>query len=229
MDHRSRFYERMAEGQDWDAWTNTFETKRRIDIIFGRLLAREAIVGRQLLDAGAGGGHFSACASALGAIVTSIDVGENLLAQVASRCNSTCVVGSVLDLPFDNGTFDVVLSTEVIEHTVDPLRGLREIARVTKTGGRVVITTPCRLWQPVVRMASALKLRPYQGYENFIWPKAAKRSLEEAGFRIDQFFGFNAFPLFYAPFESVLKALDVLGPYVPSLFVNFAVSGVKET
>lgn len=228
MDERSKFYDRMAGEKDWDEWTNPYETKRRLDAIFNRLLSRENLAGSTLLDAGCGAGHFSESACALGAIVTSLDVGENLLAQVASRCESQCVVGSVLDLPFNDNSFDVVLSTEVIEHTTDPLQALREIVRVARPGGRVLVTTPGRLWQPVVRLASALRLRPYQGYENFIWPGQAARTLELAGVRVDQLFGFNLLPLFHSPFHGLLTALDAFGSRLPVLYVNFAVSGRKK-
>ena len=225
---RQTFYDRMAAARgDWDEWTNTYETARRLDVIFGRLLADSDLSGRPLLDAGCGGGHFSAAARRRGARVTSLDVGVHLLAQVARRCESRGIVGSVLDLPFADGSFDVVLSTEVVEHTTDPVRGLREIVRVVRPGGRVVITTPGRLWQPVVRAASALRLRPYQGYENFVWPAAARRTLEEASLVVDSFFGFNLLPLFRPAFGRLHALMDRAGRAVPSLYVNFAIAGTK--
>ncbi len=45
-------------------------------------------------------------------------------------------------LPYDDGTFDAVLSIEVIEHVEDQFAFLRELVRVTKPGGRVIVTTP---------------------------------------------------------------------------------------
>ena len=47
-------------------------------------------------------------------------------------------------LPFPDGSFDVVLCTQVIEHLLDPARGLAEIARVLAPGGHAVITTDHR-------------------------------------------------------------------------------------
>jgi len=43
------------------------------------------------------------------------------------------VVGSALDLPFDDQSFDTVVSTEVLEHVPDPLQALGEMHHLTKT------------------------------------------------------------------------------------------------
>ena len=45
-------------------------------------------------------------------------------------------------LPFANCNFDVVVSIDVHEHLTDPLPVTRELARVTRFGGTVIITTP---------------------------------------------------------------------------------------
>jgi SAM-dependent methyltransferase len=45
-------------------------------------------------------------------------------------------------LPFEDASFDATVSIEVIEHVEDSFAFLRELARVTKPGGRVIVTTP---------------------------------------------------------------------------------------
>src|SRR5438874_2506316 len=52
------------------------------------------------------------------------------------------VISSALEIPFCNETFDTVVSTEVLEHVPDPLRALREMQRVLKPGGHLVLSTP---------------------------------------------------------------------------------------
>jgi SAM-dependent methyltransferase len=52
------------------------------------------------------------------------------------------VLADGLRLPYGDGAFDLVASTEVIEHVEMPARWLAEIARVTRAGGRVFVTTP---------------------------------------------------------------------------------------
>jgi len=52
------------------------------------------------------------------------------------------VVCSALDLPFAGEQFDTVVSTEVLEHVPDPLRALREMRRVLRPGGFLVLSAP---------------------------------------------------------------------------------------
>jgi SAM-dependent methyltransferase len=49
--------------------------------------------------------------------------------------------GSVEELPVGDGSFEVVLCTQVLEHTVDPDQAVRELWRVTAPGGRVLAST----------------------------------------------------------------------------------------
>src|SRR5439155_18016814 len=94
---RDYFYDRMVASGDWDDVANVYETSRRTELVFGRLLADVPLEGRSFLDAGSGGGHFSALAERRGARVVSMDMGLNLLKGVARRCHSQRSVGSTLE------------------------------------------------------------------------------------------------------------------------------------
>ncbi|MFH0352307.1 MAG: class I SAM-dependent methyltransferase [Chromatiales bacterium] len=52
------------------------------------------------------------------------------------------VVGTAESLLFPDGSFDVVLSTQVLEHLPEPERALREAVRVLRRGGRLLLTVP---------------------------------------------------------------------------------------
>jgi len=51
------------------------------------------------------------------------------------------VVADAEALPFGAGVFDMVLSTEMLEHVPNPQRAVAEIGRVLRPGGRLVLTT----------------------------------------------------------------------------------------
>lgn len=54
----------------------------------------------------------------------------------------TDVVASALDMPFDDGQFDCVIATECFEHIADPFAFCRELTRVLRPGGELVLTVP---------------------------------------------------------------------------------------
>lgn len=56
--------------------------------------------------------------------------------------------GSATELPYDSNRFDVILCTEVIEHIADHWQALREISRVLKSGGLLILSVPYRHWFP---------------------------------------------------------------------------------
>lgn len=76
-------------------------------------------------------------------------------------------------MPFSDDTFEVVISAAVVEHTLDPGAHIRELARITRPGGSVVIASDCytfrilellglyRTVQPVDRTLSPLTLLRY--------------------------------------------------------------------
>jgi len=49
--------------------------------------------------------------------------------------------GPIEDIPAEDASFDVVLCTQVLEHCLDPAAAVRELHRVTKPGGRVLLST----------------------------------------------------------------------------------------
>ena len=100
--------------------------------------------GLSVLDCGCGPGPITlglARAVAPGGSAVGIDIEPtmieraNALAAGSGLDNIDFRVADIYDLPFDDDSFDVVLSSAVIEHLSDPVRALRELRRVTRTGG----------------------------------------------------------------------------------------------
>lgn len=52
------------------------------------------------------------------------------------------LAGNLLQLPFDDSSVDVLVSSEVVEHLPDPQPAIKEMWRVLKPGGYVLVTTP---------------------------------------------------------------------------------------
>ncbi|QQS35707.1 MAG: class I SAM-dependent methyltransferase [Ignavibacteriales bacterium] len=65
-----------------------------------------------------------------------------ITADVENRSGKTDVMLTSEILPFENEQFDLVLFTEVIEHIPDPFTAIREVSRILKPGGTLLITWP---------------------------------------------------------------------------------------
>lgn len=214
------FYESFAG--EFDSKMNMYDTQKRLEVVFNELLT-EDIKHKVLLDGGSGTGWFSRAAVERGASVTSLDLGENLLNEVAKKCETKRVVGSVLDLPFADNTFDIVLSSEVIEHTTDPDLAIKEYHRVLKQGGIMVLTTPNKFWYFSLWIANLLNLRPYQGLENWLSWGHLKRILSQTGFTIEKMGGIHLFPFVFKILNPVLDFFHRYRRSLGPVMVNIAI------
>lgn len=100
--------------------------------------------GERVLDLGCGVGDLAADMAGAGARVTAADVAQAALDRARRRHPELDLRLIALDgpLPFADGEFDAVWSSEVIEHVADTARWLSEVRRVLAPAGRVLLTTP---------------------------------------------------------------------------------------
>lgn len=81
-------------------------------------------------------------------------------------------VGDICTIPVADGSFDVILCTEVLEHVPEPIRAVIEFGRILKPGGKLLLTAP---------LGSGLHQEPYHYYGGYT-PYWYRRFLNEAGF-----------------------------------------------
>ena len=100
--------------------------------------------GDRALDVGCGTGEFTAALAQAGAEAIGVDVAEAALERARARHPGLDFRLVPFDgpLPFDDGTFELVWASEVIEHVADTARWLSELRRVLVPRGRLLVTTP---------------------------------------------------------------------------------------
>jgi SAM-dependent methyltransferase len=109
-----------------------------------RFVLGEARSADRVLDLGCGDGSFTAALAPNVAEVVGAEVAEAAVRRARRRHPALAFELVPLDgpLPFAGGAFDLVWSTEVIEHVADTARWLSEVRRVLAPAGRLLLTTP---------------------------------------------------------------------------------------
>ena len=100
--------------------------------------------GEMILDLGCGMGYFTDKMREGGATCLGLDLSFSSLQYANEKWPGENLIGFCDKIPFKDDTFDKVLFTDVIEHMEDDESSLKEIARVLKPSGYVVITTPAK-------------------------------------------------------------------------------------
>jgi ubiquinone/menaquinone biosynthesis C-methylase UbiE len=190
-DTKRFFYEGIA--QDFDQLQNTFDLRRRLQVV-EQELEREHVDGGLVLDAGCGSGEFSRLLRRRATTVVSLDISLSLARLATQKARSLGVVGDALALPFQREVFDLVVSSEMVEHTRTPKGAVNELVRVLRLGGLLVLTTPNRRWEWLVRLASTVKARGFHGYENFLGFRELANVCAASGLVIRWHFGFHPWP-----------------------------------
>ena len=131
--------------EQYDAWFDTplgdivreYEAAVILDLL-------EPGEGEDILDAGCGTGVFTIDILERGAQVTGLDISAPMLAAAERKLKRypfTAVKGDMLALPFPDDSFDKVVSVTALEFIEDAGTAVKELFRVTRPGGRVVVAT----------------------------------------------------------------------------------------
>ena len=131
------YYEELWERLPRDLTPPDYEMRRGF-------LIREAKGGERALDLGCGEGDFTAVLADLGATATGVEIASAAIDRARAKHRDLDFRLAPIDgpLPFDDGSFDVVWASEVIEHVADTEGWLSEVRRVLRPRGRLLVTTP---------------------------------------------------------------------------------------
>jgi SAM-dependent methyltransferase len=135
-------YHRIAEVEDQHWWYRN--TRGLMQDLLAPFLAPATETPRtqRILDAGCGPGGNGAWLAQHGEVV-GVDLAPEGLAYVRARRPEVCPVqASITALPFPDDSFDVTVEITVVTCVSDDLAAIRELARVTKPGGVLLLFEP---------------------------------------------------------------------------------------
>lgn len=152
----------------------------------------------KVLDVGCGAGFLSNYLAKEGFEVTGIDLSASSL-EIAQRRDETASVkylhADAYDLPFDPQTFDVVTSTDFLEHVTQPQKVIEEVSRVLMPSGFFFFHTFNKNWISKLMVIKSLewfvKNTPehLHVYDLFIKPKDIRKWLEAQNLEVLEIHG----------------------------------------
>lgn len=155
--------------------------KREKEILLSRIKEAKP---RVVLDLGCGAGWFSRMMSSNGYYVVGIDVSSSLIKSASKSCSATShfMVGDCMNLPFRDGTFDLIAGVGVLHH-LHPDRGLAECHRVTYAGGTLLLMEPNKL-NPIAALGRRIAPLSHTKGEKPFAPRELTQALLRKGWLI---------------------------------------------
>ena len=183
--------------------------------------------GERLLDLGCGDGMLLALAKKNGKYnkLYGVDIAFNVVQRAKKTLKKKLgsdekftLIATDLDkpLPFKSKYFDAVVCLAVLEHIFDPYFTVKEIGRVLKQGGILILEVPNLVWLPrrlSVLIGNLPKTGDEEGWDSahlhYFTFKATKKLLKNCGFRIEYEGSTGIFPCFRNLWPSFLGG-DIL-------------------
>ena len=131
--------------EHWDMEDRHWWFRSRRRVIWALVHRAEIPPSPRILDAGCGTGRNLAEFARLGP-AEGVDISPQAVEFCQRRGLRGVRLAALEELPFEDGRFDLLLATDVIEHLPDEGPALAELRRVAAAGARLVITVPAYNW-----------------------------------------------------------------------------------
>ena len=147
---------------------------------------------KKILDVGCGGGIFTKIvlekykdAKACGLDISElcIDYSKEFNSDFISSGRLEVIVGDVMDMPYDDGTFDLIVSNASHFFWSDLMKGLKEINRVSVMGATICFTAGIHF----VEEPTEEQRKDLEGLTNILTDEELQKCMKDAGFEVEVF------------------------------------------
>lgn len=197
----------------------TFAVEARIEATHWWFVGRRRLFAREIaraclsrtvraLDVGTSTGTNLRMLRDLGfADVEGLDLSEEAIRYCAEKALGEVHEGDICAMPFPDGSFGLVLATDVIEHVADDRLALAEVARVLKPGGVAIVTVPA------FQTLYGLQDRVAQHRRRYLKQDLVEK-IRDSGLEIGGVYYFNY--LLFVPIWLARRVIDLFGARLDS-------------
>lgn len=186
--HYEKYWKKKSQGKFWD-----YERNWVLPLLFQS--------GEKVLDLACGQGVVAEYLTTLGVNVFGIDISKKAVIETKKKGISAVVADVETGIPFSNGRFDSVFWGDNVEHLFNPEAVLKEIHRVLKKSGRVIISFPNMAYlryRIYYLLQGRIPDTEWSGNAPWLWNhirffdiSIVKDFLEQGGFRLKKVIGIN--------------------------------------
>ncbi len=214
---KMKYFDKIAKV--YDSWyqtkTGSYVDRTEKELVFSLLKSKTGLS----LDLGCGTGNYSLELYKKGFGVIGLDLSKEMLKVARKKIPEILFIkGDAYFLPFKNEVFDLILSITMFEFIKEPEKVMREIYRVLKPGGEILIGTMNgkSLWFLFKRIKSLFVETAYR-YARFYTPKELENLCKIVGFKNIETRGIIFLPSFF----SFIRLAEILDRKLNKAFKNF--------
>lgn len=211
----------MVQGMLWGAAANDWAELQEptyLPLWTAMLDSVGVKAGMSIFDAGCGAGGLSALAAKRGAKVSGIDAADQMIALAKKAVpGGDFRVGDLEELPFAGQTYQMVFAANSVQYCTSPVSAVRELKRVCKANGRVVVGVwgrpqDCHMYDIMEAIAQVVPGgSPKDGPFAFSEPDELENLMMNAGLVVMSTKGVEC-PHTYPDIDTFWRAMSSTGP-----------------
>jgi 2-polyprenyl-3-methyl-5-hydroxy-6-metoxy-1,4-benzoquinol methylase len=183
LKEQQQFYDRGWHGELEKGKEQRGNLQTNLEFIDETGLLRE---GDKLLEIGCGIGSVVHALHKKGFAITGVDISQEAISYGLKKYGPIDLqVQAAEELPYENESFDVVLSFDLFEHIARIEMHVKEVTRVLKTGGYYLFQTPNKYSNVIFETLAHKSLKWRRAHPSLHTPRQLRRRLSRHGFEVD--------------------------------------------